>query len=272
MWRQADRNASGKNKAGFTLVEILLILAALAILAAILFPIFAQARRMGYQTKCAANLMQLAGAFQTYSQDWSDYWPCPGGLSGDHAYWSQTGSGGIQGYVKQRGHKSVFCCPLMPDWKSLYDPRSYCMNSYLREPADVEYYFNRDCTRILKGIRTSNIPRMSETILLFEGLPLKVNWENNPDYVYIYRCCNWTGAKGYSALMYPQHTIDPGNPWHGRFSNYLYCDGHLRARAPGGYFPAVLSTHKEMYEWYVDKNRFETKLWPGWARAGAPYE
>lgn len=263
MWWLGGRNAScRKDGGGFSLIEILLVLAGLAILAAILLPVLSRVRQAGYQAKCASNLMQLGAAFNTYSQDWDDYWPCPGGLVGDRSYWHQSGRGGLLGYVKQRGNKSIFCCPLMPDWKSYYDPRSYCMNSYLREPADVEYY---TCTSILKGIRTPNIQQMSRTILLFEGLPLTVEWEKLGYYVYIYRCCNWTGVKGY----YPKlaYTIDPANPWHGRFNNYLYTDGHLRARPPGTKPRNIYCSHKEMYEWYVDKVKFEQR----WARGDYPY-
>lgn len=259
-----------KTRRGFSLVEILVVIAALAILAAILFPMFGRMRAAGYQTKCASNMQQLASAFQTYSQDWEDYWPCPGGLAGDYAYWHQTGNGGLEGYVKQRSHKSVWCCPLMPEWKSIYDPRSYCMNSYLREPADKEY---RTCVSVLKGIRTSNIPSSNTTILVFEGLPLRVKWEGDPDYVYIYRCCNWTGVKGYSPLSYPKYTFNPGRPWHGRLNNYLYCDGHLRARAPGRCTISSLSSHDEMREWYVDKVRYDAVTWPYWRdKFHAPYE
>ena len=253
---------------GITIVEILVIFACLALLAAILFPLFSHVRQAGYQTKCASNMLQLTRAFQTYSQDWSDYWPSPGGIMGDFAYWSQTGSGGLSTYVKQRGYRSVWCCPLMPEWEGKYDPRSYSMNSYLREPADCEF---PGCTGLFKGIRTSNIPKMNRTILLFEGLPLVPGWdERHPYYVYIYRCCNWTGVKGYYQKL--TYTIDPARPWHGKRNNYVYTDGHLSARPPGRKTIGELSTHKEMYEWYVDKGRFETKLWPVWAKQGAPYE
>ena len=109
MWWLGGRNASyRKNGGGFSLIEILMVLAGLAILAAILFPIWSRVRQAGYQAKCASNLMQLGAAFNTYSQDWSDYWPCPGGRVGDWSYWSQSGKGGIQGYVKQRGRKYEF--------------------------------------------------------------------------------------------------------------------------------------------------------------------
>lgn len=256
-------------------MEILVILACICILLAILCPILSRVRQTGYQTKCAANMEQLGKAFQTYAQDWSDYWPCPGGLRGDYAYWTQTGPGGLNGYVKQRGFRSVWCCPLMPHWIGRYDPRSYSMNSYLREPADVEY---PGCTCILKGIRSANIPRMNQTILLFEGLPLLVDYPEVSSVtvqtytcVYIYRCCNWSGVKGYAAGI--THTIDSGKPWHSMRSNYVMADGHLVNRTPGRKHAGLLSTHKEMFDWYVDKGKFENETWPYFRdKCHAPYE
>ena len=225
--------------------------------------------------------MQLGGAFNTYASDWGDRWPAPGGVAGNWSYWSQSkktvndgmqeiASGGIMGYIKQRGNKSVFCCPLMPEWKSWYSPRTYSMNSYLRDRIDVEYpsccSLEKGC---LTGIRPNRLSEPSRTILLFEGIPLTVKWESLDYYVYIYRCCNWTGAKGYYAKL--AYTIDPAHPWHGRFNNYLYTDGHLAARPPGRKTSALYSTHKEMYEWYVDKAGFE-KRWANNDYLYAPYE
>ncbi len=255
-----------RRSGGWSVVEILVIAACIALLAGILFPVIMRARRIGYQTKCASNMQQLANAFNAYAQDWDDRWPAPGGLAGDLSYWSQSSpKGGLNPYIKNHGNRSVFCCPLMPDWKSNYPARSYSMNSYLREPADVEYY---SCTSIRSGIRVPNISRSNDTILLFEGLPLTIGWEDLGYYVYIYRCCNWTGVKGYYSEC--KYTIDPAHPWHGKFNNYLYCDGHVEARAPGKYYPPGVSTHKEMYEWYVDKAKFERNWAKGYYRA--PYE
>ena len=262
-----------RDSRGISVVEILIVVSCIAILLAILCALLTYVRQAGYRTRCASNMLQLASAFQTYQQDWSDYWPCPGGLMGDYAYWHQTGNGGLMQYVRQRDHHSVWCCPLMPDWKGRYDPRSYSMNSYLREPADVEY---PTCVGITRGIRTSNISQMNRTVLLFEGLPLIPVWKDLPPcdtrtfYVYIYRCCNWSGVKGY----YPSlaYTIDPSHPWHGTKSNYIYADGHLCTRRPGRKTVGTLSTYKEMREWYVDKGKFEAITWPKNRLAGAPYE
>ncbi len=57
---------------GFTLVELLVVLAIIAVLAAILFPVFAQAREKARQTTCLNNQRQLGIAIQLYVQDNDD--------------------------------------------------------------------------------------------------------------------------------------------------------------------------------------------------------
>jgi len=60
-------------KKAFTLIELLVVIAIIALLAGILFPVFAQAREKGRQTACQSNLRQLAFANQMYAADWDGY-------------------------------------------------------------------------------------------------------------------------------------------------------------------------------------------------------
>jgi prepilin-type N-terminal cleavage/methylation domain-containing protein/prepilin-type processing-associated H-X9-DG protein len=56
----------------FTLIELLVVIAIIAILAAILFPVFAQAREKARSASCSSNLKQLAIALQMYQQDYDE--------------------------------------------------------------------------------------------------------------------------------------------------------------------------------------------------------
>jgi prepilin-type N-terminal cleavage/methylation domain-containing protein/prepilin-type processing-associated H-X9-DG protein len=63
---------------GFTLIELLVAVAIIAILAAFLFPVFAQAREKARQTHCASNLRQAAIALSMYVQDNDETFPLVG--------------------------------------------------------------------------------------------------------------------------------------------------------------------------------------------------
>jgi prepilin-type N-terminal cleavage/methylation domain-containing protein/prepilin-type processing-associated H-X9-DG protein len=60
---------------GFTLIELLVVIAIIAILAAILFPVFAQAREKARQTGCLSNVKQIGLGIQMYVQDFDEYVP-----------------------------------------------------------------------------------------------------------------------------------------------------------------------------------------------------
>jgi prepilin-type N-terminal cleavage/methylation domain-containing protein/prepilin-type processing-associated H-X9-DG protein len=59
-------------KRAFTLIELLVVIAIIAILAAILFPVFAQAKLAAKKTTSLSNVKQLSTAYQMYLSDWDD--------------------------------------------------------------------------------------------------------------------------------------------------------------------------------------------------------
>jgi len=86
----------------FTLIELLVVIAIIAILAAILFPVFAQAREKARQTACLSNLKQMAAAVSMYVTD-NELYPVysyPAGNTRWHTI--------LQPYVK---NDQVFVCP-----------------------------------------------------------------------------------------------------------------------------------------------------------------
>ena len=88
-----------KKRCGFTLIELLVVIAIIAILAAILFPVFAQARDKARQTTCLSNMRQIGTGLLMYLQDYDEIYPTV--HSGAYLVL-------IQPYVK---HLDVWRCP-----------------------------------------------------------------------------------------------------------------------------------------------------------------
>src|SRR5438128_11689557 len=86
---------------GFTLIELLVVIAIIAILAAILFPVFAQARAKARAISCLSNMKQAGTAWAMYTQDY-DETTLPQ-LSGAGAWYIP-----LQSYVK---NWNLMMCP-----------------------------------------------------------------------------------------------------------------------------------------------------------------
>lgn len=95
---------------GFTLIELLVVIAIIAILAAILFPVFAQAKEAAKRTTCLSNAKQMGLAMQMYVTDYDDVAPSVVHISGgrDDDFWDI-----LQPYVK---NIDVFFCPDRTEW------------------------------------------------------------------------------------------------------------------------------------------------------------
>jgi prepilin-type N-terminal cleavage/methylation domain-containing protein/prepilin-type processing-associated H-X9-DG protein len=73
--RFSTKGSSGSTDHGFTLIELLVVIAIIAILAAILFPVFAQAREKGRQAACQSNLRQVMVGYRMYMDDYDGFPP-----------------------------------------------------------------------------------------------------------------------------------------------------------------------------------------------------
>jgi prepilin-type N-terminal cleavage/methylation domain-containing protein/prepilin-type processing-associated H-X9-DG protein len=105
---------SRHHRRGFTLIELLVVIAIIAILAAILFPVFAQAREKARAASCISNMKQLGLALRMYEDDYDGthlsafiyigggWRVCP------HTLWADQ----VQPYVKNLG---VLACPSSSD-------------------------------------------------------------------------------------------------------------------------------------------------------------
>jgi prepilin-type N-terminal cleavage/methylation domain-containing protein/prepilin-type processing-associated H-X9-DG protein len=124
-------------KNAFTLIELLVVIAIIAILAAILFPVFAQARAKARQAACFSNIRQLGLAALMYAQDYDEH-PVPTSISmgqpipgytwyADVAYWPML----LLPYVKST---AVYNCPNAPytpiPWGPGIEWKCYAFNNH----------------------------------------------------------------------------------------------------------------------------------------------
>src|SRR5688572_23956143 len=115
---------------GFTLIELLVVIAIIAILAAILFPVFAQARASARQAACLSNMKQIGTALMLYAQDYDEtlagnsalppntnlgdagYAPLPlGFMDPDPSKVGRNWARDLQPYIK---NLAVYVCPQVP--------------------------------------------------------------------------------------------------------------------------------------------------------------
>lgn len=107
-------------KRAFTLIELLVVIAIIAILAAILFPVFAQAKAAAKKTACLSNLKQIGTGHVLYQGDYDDN-TVPAGY-----YASISGSN----YVYQYWHGQ-----LISDGTARYDSRAGLLQPYMKSEA-----------------------------------------------------------------------------------------------------------------------------------------
>jgi prepilin-type N-terminal cleavage/methylation domain-containing protein/prepilin-type processing-associated H-X9-DG protein len=251
---------------GFTLIELLVVIAIIAILAAILFPVFAQAREKARAITCASNEKQLGLAFIMYESDYDDHWPY-GNYPLPLGYVSSTLGNGWAGeiypYVKSTG---VYQCPDDATVSIVQGevPVSYCYNTDIptRNPlglgiAGADSKFSAPSSTVLLCEVTGEISNVKNPLegtgtpqtdyaATGDGLPdLWSFGTSNTKGQYV------TGYMGGAAAMnlpdYQKVEYKSANGLHTEGSTYLMADGHVKwLRAddvcPGTNAPSPSST------------------------------
>jgi prepilin-type N-terminal cleavage/methylation domain-containing protein/prepilin-type processing-associated H-X9-DG protein len=158
-----------KNARGFTLIELLVVISIIALLAAILFPVFARARENARRSSCISNAKQLSLGIVMYAQDYDErmmplyygtvYWP--------YLTLPYTKSQQILNCPSESGAKYVATTDPVYSWNTNVD---YGMSMQLSGglPAGV------------RGPALSQIAKPSETVLLADTTN---NWQVQPSVI-----------------------------------------------------------------------------------------
>ncbi len=154
-------NRSAPHRA-FTLIELLVVIAIIAILAAILFPVFAQAREKARAISCLSNEKQIGTAIYMYEQDYDE--KAPGGLNG---YGGGSGyAGQIYPYVK---NTQAFKCPDDPSG-GVYKKSSLAINANTSviSPVCVANNYSGCCMIAADSMSIASYSAPASTVLIFE--------------------------------------------------------------------------------------------------------
>ncbi|MFY9235299.1 MAG: prepilin-type N-terminal cleavage/methylation domain-containing protein [Fimbriimonadaceae bacterium] len=258
----------------FTLIELLVVIAIIGILAAILFPVFAQAKLSAKTVVCMSNMRQLGMASLMYIGDSDDTWF--GGfaferLTGfapqkpwigydnnnfgiDGGFWGHVYEparnpprpGAIDPYIKNHDIKR---CPTMPTkWQSSYAANYFNPNTnssyYNRNPGARgnefgpiarEIYSGSDGTTNMRGAQNSEIDEPAATLLAWEHLARVP-------------ICNW--MQQYDWLEYPPNYDVLRSHFqllHRTGSNTVWTDGHAKWQMFAGLKRRWFSSRKDIY-------------------------
>jgi prepilin-type N-terminal cleavage/methylation domain-containing protein/prepilin-type processing-associated H-X9-DG protein len=256
----------------FTLIELLVVIAIIAILAAILFPVFAQAREKARGISCISNTKQLSTGILMYTQDYDEYYPIgfiSNGAWGGQFAWDDL----IEPYLKSL---QVLVCPddkggpfqgamSWEGWGISYASNGYYDQNYCCSPSwDSGYFLDGPMGYGGQGWLdggSNNLAAMTQpaqTIMIAEkfnkdALTDSLGWGNasaaGVDSVIagpILFTDGWGASlepDGFSGTTGNGVTRNPNAAWpdgangavsahHTNMANFAFCDGHSKSMNP----------------------------------------
>jgi prepilin-type N-terminal cleavage/methylation domain-containing protein len=247
-----NRHAHSQRKA-FTLIELLVVIAIIAILASILFPVFARARENARRASCMSNMKQIALGIMQYTQDYDEHLPksavcgpitletgfesknnkCDSG--GGPGNWYHLWMHMIYPYVKSN---QVFNCPSNEPLVQNYT------GEYI---AIISYGYN---TTLGGNLNLAAIPQVSQTPMISES----TYYLTDPDMICQSPSRNANCTGNINSLGLADNSDMPDLR---HFDTFVasFVDGHVKALKKDGW---ITSTQ------YSDVNRCSDPVWQKW--------
>lgn len=255
---------------GFTLIELLVVIAIIAILAAILFPVFAQAREKARAITCTSNIQQMGLGILQYLQDNDEQFPMlqyhPNG-NYTLGYWIDWSSA-IYPYIKNgtpggNGLGGIWTCPDFPqqttpsqyginwelcrdgagtyDVSSKGDPVETVSDAVIQTPADTFLVVEHGQAGYGDGIPTdgdddtayfdATEANWTNSLNVVNGTPTKPDTHNELQYDYD---CSPTATTAACGQGWGPSPGTMQRYRHTLTSPTLFCDGHVKAVHRGG--------------------------------------
>jgi prepilin-type N-terminal cleavage/methylation domain-containing protein/prepilin-type processing-associated H-X9-DG protein len=240
-----------RKRSGFTLIELLVVIAIIAILAAILFPVFAQAREKARATSCLSNAKQLGLGVLMYAQDNDETYP----MGCDDTWWQGGWSMTTQPYIKNIG---ILRCPsdtrpvssLFPPFEWAGPRISWASNGLMKWIGSGLQMIgvigaggsttHAGCANNIATL--ARVGRPADSIMLAEKHDASTTLYYGPNATYFYNSDAygwgyWWGS-GYipegkrPAADYPYGPNGGMPDVHTGNANITFCDGHSKAMKP----------------------------------------
>lgn len=222
-----------RRSTGFTLIELLVVIAIIAILAAILFPVFAQARDKARGVSCLSNMKQLALGAAMYANDYDSHYVSSGG----DCYGAPPGCSINTPKPSMQWQWTIY--PYVKNWQVYRCPSDPHEPNHIATSYTENNWGTNDHNASAGGVNEARTDKPGETALLLEGG--NTGWQDTA-----VQAENAKMVADYTTWTQWNRVVHTQSDWnwtdkmprHGDGGNVAFLDGHAKYRIMRGWCAA----------------------------------